>query len=128
MPSPIPGQNYTVISGDLLWRISARAYGLASKWQKIISANPQLLGRKKAVDGSPLIFPGDVLYIPPDEEKKQIEARIKENRFRNNPKEKVTVVINSRELPVMSDASHTGLTFWRRLITAPSPGTRKTQL
>jgi prophage tail gpP-like protein len=59
-----------------------------------------LNGRGKAVDGSPLIFPGDVLFIPADAEKKQALAAVKENRFKNNPKEKITVLLDGRELPV----------------------------
>jgi len=99
MPNPAQGENYAVQSGDTLNRIASVAYGLPSKWTAIAAANPQLNGRGKAVDGSPLIFPGDVLFIPADAEKKQARAVVKENRFKNNPKEKVTLVLDGKELP-----------------------------
>jgi prophage tail gpP-like protein len=55
---------HNVISGDTLGAISIKYYGTFQKWQKIVIANPQLQGRKTAIDGSPLIFPGDLLVIP----------------------------------------------------------------
>ena len=61
--------SYTVKSGDTLGAISIKYLGLWDKWRKIEEANPQLIGRKTAVDGSPLIFPGDVLIIPVDDKK-----------------------------------------------------------
>lgn len=60
-------KSYTVKGGDTLSAISTRQYGLAGKWVLIKNANPQLVGRKTAVDGSPLIYPGDILIIPDDE-------------------------------------------------------------
>jgi prophage tail gpP-like protein len=57
-------KTHTVASGDTLGAISIRHLGTFSKWRKIVDANPQLPGRKTAIDGSPLIFPGDVLIIP----------------------------------------------------------------
>jgi len=59
-------KNHTVVSGDTLGAISIRYFGTFSKWRKIAETNPQLTGRKTAVDGSPLIFPGDILIIPED--------------------------------------------------------------
>lgn len=55
-----------VNSGDFLRTISSRYYGDASRWVEIARANPHIYGRGEAVDGSPLIFPGDVLVIPDD--------------------------------------------------------------
>ena len=55
---------HKVISGDTLGSISIRYLGTASKWRNIVTANPQLSGRRTAVDGSPLIFPDDILAIP----------------------------------------------------------------
>ena len=57
-------KSYTVSKGDTLGAISTRHYGLAGKWTLIKNANPQLLKRKTAIDGSPLIYPGDILIIP----------------------------------------------------------------
>lgn len=50
--------------GETLGAISVKYYGLASRWTLIRDGNPQLVTRKKAIDGSPLIFPGDLLIIP----------------------------------------------------------------
>lgn len=55
---------HKVVSGDTLGAISIRYLGSFQKWHSIVTANPQLVGRKTAIDGSPLIFPGDVLIIP----------------------------------------------------------------
>jgi len=60
-------KTHTVKSGDTLGKISVRYYGYFSKWADIVKANPQLSGRKTASDGSPLIFPGDILIIPENE-------------------------------------------------------------
>jgi len=57
-------RQHTVVSGDTLGAISVRYLGTFSKWQKIVNVNPQLAERQTASDGSPLIFPGDVLIIP----------------------------------------------------------------
>lgn len=58
---------HKVVSGDTLGAISIKYLGEFRRWHEIVSANPQLTGRKTAVDGSPLIFPGDMLIIPSDE-------------------------------------------------------------
>lgn len=57
-------KSHTVSKGDTLSGISLRYYGLAGKWTLIRDSNPQLINRKTAIDGSPLIFPGDILIIP----------------------------------------------------------------
>lgn len=57
-------RSHTVKSGDTLGAISITYLGTFAGWGRIVDANPQLAGRKKASDGSPLIFPGDVLIIP----------------------------------------------------------------
>lgn len=59
-------KSYTVQPGDTLEKISARTYGTPSRWTEIVKANPQLAGRKTAIDGSPLIFPGDTLILQND--------------------------------------------------------------
>lgn len=64
-------KTHTVKSGDTLGKISVRYYGYFSKWTEIVQANPQLSGRKTAADGSPLIFPGDILIIPEKERSSQ---------------------------------------------------------
>jgi prophage tail gpP-like protein len=62
---------HKVESGDTLGAISIRYLGSFSKWNKIVTANPQLSGRRKLADGSPVIYPGDILAIP-DEDKSAI--------------------------------------------------------
>jgi LysM repeat protein len=56
--SAVAGQKYIVQAGDTLGLISAQAYGTASGWVKIIQANN--------IDDPNMIFPGDVLFIPPE--------------------------------------------------------------
>jgi prophage tail gpP-like protein len=58
---------HNVIQGDTLSAIAVRYMGGSSKWTQITGANSQLANRKKAVDGSPLIYPGDTLIIPEDQ-------------------------------------------------------------
>ena len=55
---------HTVVTGDTFVSISVKYYGTYSKWTSIRNANPQLASRNKAGDGTPLIFPGDILIIP----------------------------------------------------------------
>ena len=56
--------SHNVTAGDTLGSISIRYLGSASKWRTIVSANPKLLDRQRATDGSPVIIPGDILIIP----------------------------------------------------------------
>jgi LysM repeat protein len=59
MAQATPGSNYTVQQGDTLFSIAQQAYGDASEWQKIYTANAQVIG------GDPnLIRVGEVLHIP----------------------------------------------------------------
>lgn len=55
---------HKVVSGDTLGAISVKYLGSFQQWHNIVTANPQLTGRKTAIDGSPLIYPGDMLIIP----------------------------------------------------------------
>ena len=67
---------HTVASGDLLWKISVKYYGIPGKWTDIVNANPQLKGRKTVSDGSPIIRIGDNLIIPDTLEPKENKAPI----------------------------------------------------
>jgi nucleoid-associated protein YgaU len=51
-------KEYTVKSGDTLWKISLDLYGDGSKYMNIFEANSGLL------DSPDQIFPGQVLVIP----------------------------------------------------------------
>ena len=64
----IMSNTYKVKSGDRLTRISQAFYGVPSKYDLIISANP-VLGERKingtiAADGLPIIYAGQILIIP----------------------------------------------------------------
>lgn len=59
---------HTVVSGDTLVKISVKYFGTYTKWKSIMISNPQLSGRKKSSDGVPLIFPGDILIVPQEDE------------------------------------------------------------
>lgn len=59
-------RTYKVVSGDTLGKIALKYFGVWSKWTSIRDANPQLANRKRVYDGSPFIYPGDVLIIPDD--------------------------------------------------------------
>ena len=61
MPKPIPGKQYTIVDEDTLSQVARRAYGTFTHWPRIWRANQSALR-----SGNPdLIFPGEVIYIPP---------------------------------------------------------------
>jgi prophage tail gpP-like protein len=68
-------RTHNVSQGETLGSIAIRYLGSSAKWGKITGANPQLSNRKKAVDGSPLIYPGDALIIPEDETEKPASVK-----------------------------------------------------
>jgi hypothetical protein len=60
MTLPIAGKQYTVVIGDSLSKIAARAYGDYNLWPRIYKANQATLR-----SGNPnLIYPGEILIIP----------------------------------------------------------------
>lgn len=67
MAVPVVGEPYSVVDGDRLWWLARDVYGTPFKYPLIVDANPQINGRGLAPDGSPLIFEGDVLWIPAEE-------------------------------------------------------------
>lgn len=70
-PEPVPegepavepvdpvGTEYTVVSGDSLWKIAERAYGDGSQWTTIYEANQDIIG-----DNPNIIHPGQEFVIP----------------------------------------------------------------
>ena len=63
-------KNYTVVSGDCLWKISRKFYGTGTKWKTIYNANKTVIeqtakkyGKKSSSNGW-WIYPGTKLVIP----------------------------------------------------------------
>jgi len=88
---------HTVASGDTLGAISIRYLGISSKWCKIVDANPQLSGRRTASDGSPLIFPGDVLIIPEDVTEKPIAPQTAQAIELSDSEQDVSIIIDGKK-------------------------------
>jgi nucleoid-associated protein YgaU len=57
-------RSYRVVRGDSLWTISERYYGSGYEWYRIRDANKDKVGLLP--NGRPLILPGQVLKIPPE--------------------------------------------------------------
>jgi prophage tail gpP-like protein len=88
---------HNVQQGETLGAIAVRYLGSSAKWTKITGANPQLANRKKAPDGSPLIYPGDTLVIPMDQtEIRPTSAQTKTPIVLSDKEQDVSIVI-SRE-------------------------------
>jgi prophage tail gpP-like protein len=87
---------HNVISGDTLGAISIKYYGTFGKWKNIVNANPQLSGRKTAIDGSPLIYPGDVLVISDEDKAAAIppSTQIKKTIALSDGEKDVSIVID----------------------------------
>jgi prophage tail gpP-like protein len=89
---------YNVRQGDTLSAIAVRYLGSAGKWTKITGANPQLSNRKKAADGSPLIFPGDTLVIPEDQtEKRPASAAAKAPVVLTDKEQDVSIIVDEKK-------------------------------
>jgi prophage tail gpP-like protein len=72
--------------------------GTSSKWPRITGSNPQLANLKKAVDGSPLIYPGDDLIIPEDEAAaRPADVQTTETIALSDDEQDVSIKIDSRE-------------------------------
>jgi len=92
-------KTYAVKKGDMLGNISISFYGTFSKWTKIRTANPQIEGRGKAIDGSPLIFPGDILIIPDDLELKPAST----TTTINAKSDELTIIIEGNKFSYFTD-------------------------
>jgi prophage tail gpP-like protein len=89
---------HNVKQGDTLGAIAVRYLGASSKWVSIVNSNPQLSSRRKATDGSPLIYPGDTLIIPEDETKKPVSAQGKKTIVLNDEAEQdISIVIDGKK-------------------------------
>ena len=87
---------YTVVDGDRLYKLSRDAYGDQWLWKRILGANSQLNGRNLASDGSPLIYPGDKLWIP------LYDTLTTDELFVSVQKEIFVLLINGTAVPVTS--------------------------
>ncbi|GHU66629.1 hypothetical protein FACS189447_07890 [Spirochaetia bacterium] len=88
---------HKVVSGDTLGNISIQYLGSFSKWEKIVDANPQLTGRKTASDGSPLIFPGDILTIPEDKTEKKSSPQTAKTIVVGEGEQDVSIVVDGKK-------------------------------
>lgn len=93
----VQGKNYHVEDGDRLWRIALDAYGDNWKYSLIVNANPQLNGRGLADDGSPLIFGGDVLWVPVLQ-----DSNFEDVSFANQQRDSFSLEINGELVAVES--------------------------
>jgi prophage tail gpP-like protein len=89
---------HNVQQGDTLGAIAVRYLGGSGKWPKITAANPQLSNRKKAVDGSPLIYPGDALIIPEDQtESRPAAPQTKNAIVLSDDEQDVSIIIDGEK-------------------------------
>lgn len=98
MSNPIPGKQYTIVTGDTLSGIAARAYGRQSQWPKIYKAN-----QMKLRSGNPdLIFPGEVIFIPELVDEKKMTRDITGETLEGREADDFTLIIDGIEVPVES--------------------------
>jgi prophage tail gpP-like protein len=88
---------HNVVSGDTLGAISIRYLGTFNKWKKIVDSNPQLSERRKASDGSPLIYPGDKLVIPEDKTEKVVSPQTAKTITVANGAQDVSLIIDGKK-------------------------------
>lgn len=93
MAKPTPGQSYTVVSGDNLTSIAARAYADPSKWPIISKANQS---PARTADKT-LIIAGEVLIIPLLSSLSNLDSKT----LPNKQSEELTVRIGSKEVSVL---------------------------
>ncbi len=90
------GTHYLVKDGDCLWMMARSAYGDQWKYSLIVSANPQLNTRPKVpVDGSPVIYPNDSLFIP-----REIDLPISDT-FAGQQANDMAIIINNEPIAVI---------------------------
>jgi prophage tail gpP-like protein len=99
MSRAVAGLPYTVVSGDTLTSIAKQAYGDGRRWREIWKANESVLR-----SGDPnLIFPGEVITIPPDsiiESALNLLGGDALPTLPNKDKDDFTVIVDGEEIPV----------------------------
>jgi prophage tail gpP-like protein len=88
---------HNVVTGDTLGAISIRYMGTFSKWRKIVEVNPQLNGRRKASDGSPLIYPGDTLIIPEEKTEKPDSYETAQTISLTDMEQDVSIIVDGKK-------------------------------
>lgn len=95
MPNPVAGKQYTVVLGDTLSDIAARAYGDGNEWPRIFAANQSAIKS----DDPDKIAPGEVLNIPVLPEVQSLKDRFFKSQ---GVSDGVELKIEDRILPVQS--------------------------
>jgi len=90
-------RRHTVAPGDTLGAISIRYLGTFSQWRKIIDVNPQLANRRIASDGSPLIYPGDILIIPENVTERPAAPQAAQTIALTDDEQDVSIVIDGKK-------------------------------
>jgi prophage tail gpP-like protein len=88
---------HRVQSNDTLGSIAVRYLGTASAWPRITGANPHLANRRKAVDGSPFIFPDDMLIIPEDQTENRPASAITKTITLSDQEQDVSIIISGKK-------------------------------
>lgn len=124
---PQPGEQYTVVKGDTLWDIAAAAYGNPRKWEIIYKANKGILRDPKIYPNTVvLIYPGEILNIPPDGEKDKLKNDL-DSGSKISKGENLRFIIDGKEINVISgrcalylDTLSDGFSFTVDVKNAPS--------
>jgi prophage tail gpP-like protein len=95
---PIAGKPYTIVKGDTLWDIAAIVYGHGRKYTIIWDANKSALR-----SGDPnLIYPGEVLWLPPDPAKADLMAESEDGVVAEFDPNAITLQIEGENIPTAS--------------------------
>jgi len=81
-----------------MYDIATRAYGDPTKWPIIWKANSKTM---RSTDPN-LIYPGEVIFIPPDPTKQAVVQQAQANRYAKKPLLSATMVLDGLEVPVLN--------------------------
>jgi prophage tail gpP-like protein len=98
MSKPIPGQQYTVQSGDTLSSISNQAYGSSKYYNRIKKANKSNL---KSTDPDE-IFPGEIINIPVIAEIDTLKTALIKSSISGKETNDLTIMIDDLEIKTSS--------------------------